>query len=76
MVCAVVALRHEQLDALADHLDARVAEQALGLGVDEDDAAVVANDHDGIGGGFKERVHGAVDDRSDVIEQFAYAQIW
>jgi hypothetical protein len=42
------ALGHQQLDALADELLARIAEHALGLGIDQRNAALRADDHHGI----------------------------
>lgn len=45
-VVAAEAVRHEQFDGAAEQVLARVAEEGLGLGVDElDDAGVVDDDH-------------------------------
>jgi hypothetical protein len=47
-VACAEALGHQHLDRLADHLAARVAEDALHLGVDQHDApAFVHQDHAG-----------------------------
>src|SRR5262249_11100626 len=43
------ALRHQHLDPLADELVARVAEELLGLGVDEDDPPAALHDDHGVG---------------------------
>ena len=45
-----VALRDEDLDRLAEELVAGVPEEPLGLAVDEHDPAVLADDHQRIGG--------------------------
>jgi hypothetical protein len=43
------ALRHQHFDLGPDHLRARVAEQTLGLGVDDHDLACPIDDDDGVG---------------------------
>lgn len=45
----VIPVRNEQLDGLAEQLSAGVAEERLGLAVDEADAPVVVGDDCGIG---------------------------
>ena len=45
---ARTALGHENLDGLADQFVALVAEQPLGLTVDQDDPAVTVDDHHGV----------------------------
>ena len=49
------ALRNEDLDALPDELLVRVAEEGLGLVVDEGNPSVAADDHHPVGGGLEER---------------------
>ena len=48
------ALRKQALHRLAEELLAGEAEEPLGLGVDEGDAPVRIDDHDGVGGRFEE----------------------
>ena len=49
------ALGEEALHRLPEQLVAGEAEHPLGLGVDEGDPALAADDHDGIGGSLEER---------------------
>jgi len=42
---AAQALGHEHLDGPAEHLAASVAEELLGLGVDQDDPPLLVHDH-------------------------------
>ena len=49
------ALGEEALRRLPEQLVAGEAEHPLGLGVDEGDPALAADDHDGIGGSLEER---------------------
>ena len=53
-VLAAQALGHQQLHRLADHLLAQVAEQALGLLVDQRDQALLVDDHHRVGRGFQQ----------------------
>src|SRR5439155_18068237 len=49
-----VALRHQELDPLLEQLAARIAEQPLGLRIDQHDASVASDDDDRIGSRFQE----------------------
>ena len=53
-VLAAEALGHQHLDLLADEVGAGVAEQRLGLGVDQDDGALPVDDDHGVGRRFEE----------------------
>ena len=52
------ALRHHRLGRVTDQVAARVAEQTLGLGVDEHDPVVPADDDDRVGHGLDETSEG------------------
>ena len=47
------ALGHEHLDRLPEQLARGIAEQILGLGVDQEDAAVAVDDDDGVRRGLE-----------------------
>ena len=47
-------LRHQYLDGLADNVIALVAEQRLGLAIDEPDHTVLVHPHQGIGGSLQQ----------------------
>jgi hypothetical protein len=53
-VPAPVPLRHQHLDGLAQELLASIAEQPLGLGVDQHDAPGPVDDHHGVGCGLEQ----------------------
>ena len=49
------ALRQQHFHLLSQQLFARVAEQPLGLGIDQNDPAILLRYHNGIRGGFEEQ---------------------